>query len=255
MVRVCQGVCNLELLITFLAGMSMAVGALFVKCVKDPHILSQLSTSLALGALAALVVFDLGPEAVEYALNENLIMALVALFVGFGLLSLLETLIPNHDHAEDHDAHATEDEIAVHIGLISVVALMVHNVVEGMTMYALALESLQQGAIYAFGVALHNIPMGMLIFTALRSERRRIKALALAGALLSTVLGGLIMMAMSGSISPDSMELLGCAALGMVLYIALEELVPHTLYMQPRWVSVLGTLAGFALVVVASMLE
>ena len=243
----------MELLITFLAGMSMAVGALFVKFVRDPHRLSQASSSIALGAMLALSLFDLGPEAIEFALDSGVLPAVLLAAAGFGLLALLELFIPDHDDASAHERHVSEDAIDVHIGLISVVALMLHNLVEGMAMYALALDSLQQGAIYGFGVALHNIPMGMLVFTALRSEKRGTKALALGGALLSTVAGGVVMMLLSSVISSHVMEMLTCVAFGMILYIALVELLPHVLRSKPARTSAIGVAAGFLLVYVASL--
>jgi ZIP family zinc transporter len=245
----------LELLVTFLAGMSMAVGALFVKLFRDPHRLSHASSALALGAMLALALFDLGPESVGFARETGAPSALLLVAAGFGLLALLELFIPDHDDAAAHEHHVSEDAIEAHIGLISVVALALHNLVEGMAMYALADASLQQGAVYAFGVALHNIPMGMLVFTALRSERRGVKALAFGGALLSTVAGGLVMMLLSGYVSDHVMEMLTCVAFGMILYIAFVELVPHVVRTRPAWASAVGVACGLVLVWCASLLE
>lgn len=245
----------MELLVTFLAGMSMAVGALFVKLFRDPHRLSHASSALALGAILALALFDLGPEAVEFAGEAGAASALLLVGAGFGLLALLELFVPDHDDAAAHEHHVSEDAIDAHIGLLSVIALVLHNLVEGMAMYALASVSLQQGLVYAFGVALHNIPMGMLVFTALRTEGRGIKSLAFGGALLSTVAGGLVMMLLRGYVSGHVMEMLTCVAFGMILYIAFVELVPHVARTKPAWASAAGVACGFALVLVATLFE
>ena len=117
----------MELLVTFLAGMSMAVGALFVKLFRDPHRLSHASSALALGAILALALFDLGPEAVEFAGEAGAASALLLVGAGFGLLALLELFVPDHDDAAAHEHHVSEDAIDAHIGLLSVVALVLHN--------------------------------------------------------------------------------------------------------------------------------
>lgn len=239
------------LLVTFLAGISMGVGALFVKYSRHPELLSQVSVSLALGAMAVLALFDLGPETVELASQVGAIRTLLVVAFGAGILALLELFIPDHD-AAGADGSA---EGSIHVGLMTVIALVLHNVVEGMSIYALTLQNVQSGVIYALGVALHNLPMGMLIFSALRQERRSVKTLALGGALLSTVLGGIVMMFLSPLVTQGAMEMLTSLALGMILYIVVMELLPHVITERPAWIGVLGTAAGFALVMAASLLE
>lgn len=244
----------MALLITFLAGISIGVGALIVKYSKNPDLLSHLSLSLALGAMIVLVLFDLGPEAAELADEAGLGQTLLTVALGVALLALLEFFIPDHDGAASDTSPDGETSEAIHVGLMTVAALALHNIVEGMSIYALALNDLRGGAIYALGVALHNLPMGMLIFSALRHERKRVKALAFAGALFSTVLGGLVMMLVSPLVTQTTMELLTCLALGMILYIIVMELLPHVLRERPAWVGAAGTAVGFALVLASSLL-
>ena len=138
--------------------------------------------------------------------------------------------------------------------LMTVLALVIHNIVEGMTIYALSAADLRQGAIYALGVGLHNIPMGMLVYSTLRHEKSSVKLVAFGGALLSTVLGGLVMMVLSPVVTDQVMGMLTCVALGMILYIAIAELLPHSLKVRPAWVPVSGTIVGVAVVWLATML-
>ena len=55
---------------------------------------------------------------------------------------------------------------------MSSVAIILHNIIEGMAVYSMAAESLNVGVMIAFGVGLHNIPMGMIIYSTLVKEKR-----------------------------------------------------------------------------------
>jgi ZIP family zinc transporter len=244
----------MALLITFLAGMSMAVGAAVVKFARKPELISNVSIAVALGSMAALVALDLGPEAIEATEYFGAVPAIVAVAAGAALLLALDHFIPDHDDEHAHELHRSEEELAIHIGIMAVLALVIHNVVEGMTIYALSSDDVSQGAIYALGVGLHNIPMGMLVYSTLRHEPRTIKAVAFGWALLSTLLGGIVMLSLSSVVTEPVMGMLTCIALGMILYIAIAELLPHALKSRPAWVSVASAACGVALVYVATML-
>lgn len=101
-------------------------------------------------------------------------------------------------------------------------------------------------------MGLHNVPMGMLVFSTLRHERRRAKAIALSGAMLSTLLGGAVMALMSPIMTEPVRGMLTCLALGMILYIALAELLPRVLKNRPVWLSGISLTVGVALVFLAT---
>ena len=242
----------MALLITFLAGISMAVGAVVVKFSNNPERVSHMSVAVALGAMGALVVLDLGPEAIEATAYHGAVPAILVVIVGAAFLLALDRFIPDHDDEDAHSRHASQDDIAIHIGIMTVLALVIHNLVEGMTIYALSSADVAQGASYALGVGLHNVPMGMLVFSTLRHERRRAKAIALSGAMLSTLLGGAVMALMSPIMTEPVRGMLTCLALGMILYIALAELLPRVLKNRPVWLSGISLMVGVALVFLAT---
>lgn len=244
----------MELLITLLAGTSVILGAIIVRYSKKPDLLVHLSLSLALGAMAMLALFDLGPETVELAGGVGPVPAILAVALGVGLLAALEVLVPDHGSPDPEGDPAGEEASEVHVGLMTVAALVLHNLVEGASIYALATQDLRGGMVYALGVALHNIPMGMLVCTTLRDERRSVQVLALLGMLFSTALGGVLMMLLSSVLTEVIMGMLTSVALGMILYIMFAELLPHVLRERPAWVGAAGTLAGFLLVWVATTL-
>ena len=247
----------MELLITTLAGLSIAIGFAIVHFAKNPHTIAHLSIALAFGAMLSLAIFDLGPEMVEIAGEYGALPAVLAALAGLAVLFLLDRFLPDfghgHDHAH-HGGHGFDMDHAIHIGLMATVALVVHNVLEGMTVYAISAESLAEGASYAFGIVLHNLPVGMLIYATLAEEEHRVKTAAIVVALLSTAFGGLIMM-FGGANGPEIVrELVECAALGMVAYIVLFELLPQVVHDIRHGSTIACMVVGFALVFLASLL-
>ena len=158
----------MELMITAVAGFSILLGALATHLIKDTEKMEHLSMALALGALAALLLFDLFPEVHELVEAQGWGYSLGMLVVGVAMLKVLDLFIPDH-----HDTEETHDhENAAHIGIISAMAVILHNIVEGMSVYSIAMNSMSDGIIFALGIAMHNIPMGMLIDSTMEERKR-----------------------------------------------------------------------------------
>ena len=237
----------MALFITLLAGLSIAIGGLVVVVAHGSRTVSHFSIAIAFGAMVALALTDLGPELLEIYGFDRLWAPLVFFVVGFALLKLLDKLVPHH-HEDEPGGEGDHDEGAIHIGIMTAIALSIHNVVEGMSIYALAAASPLQGALYAFGIMLHNIPMGMLIFATLRDERPALKYTALLVVTFSTFIGGLVMEGVNAAVPEMSIGAPLGIALGMIAYIVLMELLPRLVHDRPVWLSAAGVVLGFCLV-------
>ena len=123
-----------------------------------------------------------------------------------------------------------------------------------MTVYSLAYADLRQGMIFASGVALHNIPVGLLICSSLKNERAFRQMAVVSIVTFSTFLGGLIMLAVSGEMSESVIGALVAIATGMILYLVFWELLPHVLRTKSRFINVFGTVLGFALVFISTLI-
>ncbi len=234
----------MPLLITFILGAFFAVGVLIVKESKNKESVEHWSVALGFGAMIGLAVFDLIPETLEGRENLHIIYLIGFVVLGILLLVFLDRFIPEHNHSHEDE---TEENL-IHIGLISAIAIMLHNIVEGMGVYTIASQSLASGISMMVGVGLHNIPMGMLIYSTLQSENRKKRHGILFGAGISTFVGGLIMWMFSSNVPESVVSALIAVALGMVLYILLFELLPSVIHSKTRKVSIIGTLIGLALV-------
>lgn len=234
----------MALLVTLLAGASIAIGGLIVRLARHNHRVGQVSVALAFGALVALLAFDLLPEVVKTYKEGDPLVPIALVAFGFVLLKVIDALVPDHDekHAGGHEGNN------IHIGLMTAFALSIHNIIEGMSIYGLAASSLSQGAIYALGIMLHNIPMGMLIFAALEHEHPLLKHSVLSLVTFSTLIGGLVMMAVSTALPELMLGVPLCVAAGMIIYIAAMELLPRMLRTKPVQVSAIAAACGFILV-------
>lgn len=244
---------SMGILITFILGIFLLLGVVVVRLAKGSRMIEQFSISIALGTMCSLVVLELIPDVLETFTAMRLIPAGIAVIIGIAVLKVLDHFIP--DHEQGHNESEQTQENVIHIGMISAVAIVLHNIVEGMAVYSLTAESLKVGILMAFGVGLHNIPMGMLVYSTLQKESRRKQVLVLGAAAGSTFLGGVLMALISPVLNEFVIGILICLALGMLLYIIIFELIPHLIHSSHKGLSVLGTGIGIAIIILSSLLE
>lgn len=239
----------MTLFITFALGLFFIIGVFIIKAAKNSETVEHISIAVAFGAMVTLAIGDLIPEIIADTTGEKAYIPVIFIIAGIGLLKVLDIFIPDHDSTED-----IEKEM-IHIGLISAFAIILHNVIEGMAVYGIALQSMREGLNLALGVGMHNIPMGMLIYSTLQKEDRLKKYIVLAFAAGSTFLGGVCMALMEGYMNGFMIGVLICITLGMLIYILFFELLPYMVRSKKPVISVIGTLAGIAVVVISMMLE
>lgn len=237
------------LVITFLLGLFFAAGAAAARLSDNTRKIEEISISVAAGAMSALAAADIIPEILHEMSGTGLIKAVLFTAAGVVFLKLLDRFVPEH-HGDEESPGAM-----IHIGIISALAIMLHNIIEGMAVYELGADSLRQGVIFAIGVGLHNIPMGMLVYSTLKDETRVKKYMVLFAVMISTFAGGLVMAALGNGMSHTLIDLLTCLTLGMIIYIISSELVPYMAAHRNYRVYAAGIAAGAAIVAVSLLFE
>ena len=237
------------LVITFLLGLFFAAGAAAARLSDNTRRIEEISISVAAGAMSALAAADIIPEILHEMSGTGLIKAVLFTAAGVVFLKLLDRFVPEH-HGDKESPGAM-----IHIGIISALAIMLHNIIEGMAVYELGADSLRQGVIFAIGVGLHNIPMGMLVYSTLKGETGVKKYTVLFAVMISTFAGGLVMAALGDCMSHTLIDLLTCLTLGMIIYIISSELVPYMAAHRNYRVYAAGIAAGAAIVAVSLLFE
>lgn len=219
----------MPLLITFLLGLFFLFGTILTHIGRDHTLIEKISIIISAIALLVLMFFDLIPEAIEEYPFPNLWKAALFTLIGFLLLMGFDRFVPEHGAEHSH-----KDEGMIHIGIMSAIAIILHNILEGMSVYSMLQSDLSLGFSLCIGIGLHNIPMGMLIFTTLKKENRPIKYVILIGAVISTFVGGLMMMIFGMAFSEAIHSPMICVTLGMVIYILAFELIPSLISFYKR---------------------
>ena len=163
------------------------------------------------------------------------------------LLKLIDMLIPHHSHEDEVKNHHHEKHLE-HIGLMTTIALVIHNVIEGMSIYGLALVNVKLGLVMAIGVGLHNVPFGMEIYTTLEKTQKNSWA-SIILLTLSTVLSAGIMMIIGG-VSDIVLACLISITIGMIVYLILFELAPELMEAKNKKSVMLGVLSGVILMAI-----
>ena len=235
------------LLITFALGVFVLIGAAVAGFTKNEQLIRELSIAVALGAIIVLLACDLIPEALEGTEKIGWPLTLFAVAIGFAILVILDRFLPESPIAH-HQSHA--DSTAFHISIATTIALTIHNIIEGMSVYGVAVESESTALMLAFGIGIHNLPMGMIVYSGVRGQSLAQRVGVLGVAALSTFIGGIIMFSLGENVDESIVSFMLALTIGLLLFIAFAELLPHTLKSSNRPRAIIGVLAGAAIVFV-----
>ncbi len=255
----------IALLLTLIVGLFITLGNILGIVLKNNKKVTDLSISIAFGVIVSLIVLELIPESFEL-LESNLdifrtIIAIILLIlIGIVILKILDLFIPHHTH-ESHLVHGHKDnsshnEHLYHIGIVSSIAVLIHNLIEGMSLYLVSSSNIVSGLLLCIGIGLHNIPMGLVIASTLSSTNYSKKNILNIGFVvsISTFIGGFIMFIM-GEVSEMVEGILLSITLGMLIYISIFELLHQIYHMKNKKIPFIGISIGVLLLVLSVLIE
>lgn len=246
------------LFLTLVLGLFILLGTIIVFFLKNNEKFVSFSLALAFGVMMCLSIFELFPESYEH-LEEmgiwGIPILVVGILIGIVLLKLLDCFIPHHATDEGHH-HSKKEHIEhlYHIGIVSSIALVLHNIIEGMAIYGTASTSIQLGLLVGLGVGLHNVPMGMVIAsTFYKSNESKKRTLMISFFIsISTFVGGMIMFFLNGIMKGELiLGILLSITLGMIIYIALFELLEQMIHSKNKKETVIGMILGIFILFVS----
>lgn len=235
------------LLITLGLGVFVLIGAAVAGLAKNEQRICMLSIAVAFGAIVALLVLDLIPHTLEGLEHLGWPATIIAMVLGFVALVLLDRFLPDSP-ASNNETHAHAHGSTLHISIAVVIALTVHNIIEGMSVYSVTLQSVSAALLLAFGIGIHNMPMGMIVYSGVRGESLPRRAGILSVAALSTFIGGLIMLALGTGADDRTVHFMIALTVGLLLYIVICELAPHVLKSKNWALTIGGIIIGAAIV-------
>lgn len=236
----------MNLWITLLFGLPILLGTIIILFCKESKRLTEMSISMAFGVLLFLIFLELIPETLE---KLDYLSLLFFVLMGILLLKGLDHFIPEHHHSKDKH-HIS------HIGFMSALALVLHNIIEGMALYTALTTNLNLGILIGIGVGLHNIPMGMIIGSTLKeAEYSSIKIIITSfGVSISTFIGGIFAYFFQNVITNYTLGMMLAITLGMLIYIVFFELLEH-MHHQKKENNILGIMIGSILFAISLFLH
>ena len=262
------------LLMTLIAGAATGLGGALVLFKKK---LSSNFLAGALGVSAGVMIFislaELFPEAqgmiLQSGLRHGKALVLLAFFVGMGVITLIDFAIPEYENPHEASGLSLDTKTAAvdfmedpsnanilkRLGIMSALAIAIHNFPEGIATFIGALNDPEMGAGITFAIAIHNIPEGISvaipIYYATKSKRKALLFATISGlsepvgAALCYGLAELFGVELAGN-SP-AFPLVLAAVAGIMIYISLDELLPTAEKYGKHHVAIAGVVGGMAI--------
>ena len=269
------------LILTLIAGSATGIGGALVLFRKK---LSSNFLAGALGLSAGVMIFislaELFPESqamiAESGMPYGEVFAVVSFFIGMGIITLIDFVIPEYENPHEASGlsldsrtaavgvlEETGNEKALHrLGLMSALAIAIHNFPEGIATFVGALNDPEMGIGITFAIAIHNIPEGIAvaipIYYATRSKGKALLYATLSG--FSEVIGAILCLAVTGIFgigltgNGAAFPLIMAAVAGIMVYISLDELLPTAEKYGKHHIAIAGVVGGMAVMAVSLLL-
>jgi len=231
---------GLALLLTLVAGLSTGIGSAIAYFIKKPKIVYL---AFALGLSAGVMIYISFMEMLPAAISDlaavsgelwGQIWALLAFFGGIGVIALIDLLVPEQENPHefaglDEPTAQPDSGKLMRTGLMTALAIGIHNFPEGLATFAATLGDVKLGVFIAIAIAIHNIPEGIAvsvpIYFATKNKNKAFFYSFLSGLSepVGAIIGYLILMPF---LSPVLLAALLAFIAGIMIYISLDELLP-----------------------------
>ena len=208
------------------------IGALLGFLFKKPsHKFNDIVLSLAAGVMLAAAVIGLIIPSLEYGGKFSMLITVAGIFAGAVCLNLIDKLVPHLHKMTGVDQELHPDKTAqVNKVLLFVIAIAIHNLPEGIAAgVSFGTGDNLQALTVAGGIALQNIPEGMVIIAPMiasgmsRSRTFIIAAMTGVVEIIGTFIG-YFAVSISTAILPFALAFAG----GTMLYVISDEMIPET---------------------------
>ena len=252
---------DLVLLTAAGVGGATVFGALIGFLFKNiSHKFSDIVLSFAAGVMLSAAVIGLVLPSLEYGEKYGtglaILFTVAGIFTGALCLNLIDRLVP-HLHkmiaSGDEEPHRNKQLGKV---LLFVMAIAIHNLPEGIAAgVGFGAGDTAQALIIAGGIALQNIPEGMVIIGPMLAagvSKKKTLVLAMMTGVVEVVgtLIGYFAVSIAAAILPFALAFAG----GTMLYVISDEMIPETHHEGHQRGATYALLVGFCVMLVTDLL-
>ena len=237
-------------------GGATVVGAIIGFAFKNiSHRFSDIILSFAAGVMLSAAVLGLILPSIEYGGRYGILITVIGIFAGAVCLNLVDRLVPHLHKLAGVDTEEHRDSRLSKV-LLFVCAIAIHNLPEGIAAgVGFGSGNNAQALIIAGGIALQNIPEGMVIIGPMLAagvKPRRTFLIAMATGLVEVVgtLVGYFAVSLASVILPFALAFAG----GTMLYVVSDEMIPETHAHGSERGATYALLIGFAIMLITDTL-
>lgn len=250
---------NMEIVLLTALGVGGAtvVGALVGFLFKNlSHKFYDIVLSFAAGIMLAAAFIGLIIPSVEYGGKYGIVTTVLGIFIGAICMKLIDKLVPHLHKMAENDIEPHGRNRSIDKVILFVLAIAIHNFPEGIAAgVGFGSGNDAEAMVIAIGIALQNIPEGMVIIAPMLaagiSPKRTLFYAVLTGVVevVGTMLG-YFAVSISAVILPFALSFAG----GTMLYVISDEMIPETHSHGSESGATFSLLAGIALMLTMDFL-
>lgn len=243
----------LPFLLCLLAGLSTLLGSLFIFIKGNKENIIKCALAFASGVMLSVSVFDLIPESLTMfqSVTKNSIFLNIMVFIIIGLIIplFIDKILPTK---------LDQNSKLYKLGIFTMIAIIIHNLPEGMITYITADHNLKLGITIAIAIAMHNLPEGISIaipvYYATKNKKKAVGLTFISG--MSEPLGAILaFLFLKPVINNTIMGALFAIIAGIMTYISIIELLPTALQYKGKKKTLISFLIGILFMYVNHMLS
>ncbi len=226
------------ILICILSSLATNISILFtfIKRENSKHIL-QICLSSTIVLMISISIFELIPESIKYIKDTNNIIKFTLSLI---IILLCKMIINKIDH------NIEEESSLKRIGILSAIAMFIHNVPEGIICATTSFKNYKIGLKICLIIMIHNIPEGLSISMPIyNSGESRVKAFLYTLFSSSGELFGILLSILFYNyINNIIMYLLLITTAGIMLSVSINKIKPLLNSYQNKKYNLIGYLIG-----------
>jgi len=262
--------------VTLAAGLATGIGsaiAFFTTTTNKAFF--AVSIGFSAGVMIYLSFVEILPKANEYIAGETSAVAAsaistAALIGGMVLMAVLDFSVPSaanpHENTDveimdsktfEAKEYATKNKALLRTGVVTALAIAMHNFPEGLATFLLVLDDPAVGIALAIAVAMHNIPEGIAVsvpvYYATKSRAKAFRYSFLSG--LSEPAGAVIgYLLLAPFLTDFLLGVIFAGVGGVMVFLAIDTLLPTARNSDRGHLSVYGFIGGILVMAVSLIL-
>ncbi|MBS4014582.1 MAG: zinc transporter ZupT [Bacteroidetes bacterium] len=257
--------------LTIVAGLATGIGsaiAFFTKRTNAKFL--SLSLGFSGGVMIYISFVEIFANSQEILIQEKgetlgQIITIAGFFTGMLVIAIIDKIVP--DFENPHEIKKVEEIVPseeykknkklYRMGVLSAVAIAVHNFPEGIATYLVALQDIKLGLPIAIAIAIHNIPEGIAvsvpIYHATGSKKKAFKYSFLSG--LAEPLGAIFaVLILTPFLNQVVFGFVFASVAGIMVFISIDELLPAAREYGRPHLALYGLISGMGIMAISLIL-